>query len=131
MYKVYIRATNGIITEINSDAFLPDTDGWTLIDQGETDKFHHAQNNYLPKSIMTNDGIYRYKLVSGKAVERTAAEIAADIATIPAPPPSAEERIKTLEAKLTALEPTVTALSRDIADVKLRVPIAPIKEVTL
>lgn len=80
---------------------------------------------------MTQQGVWQYKLVDGKAVERTAEEIAADIAAIPPPPPSAEERIKALETELSALKPTVTALSRDIADVKLRVPIAPIKGVTI
>ena len=88
MYKVYIQTNpSNIVTAINSDAFLPDTDGWTLIDQGETDKFHHAQGNYLPKSIMNEQGVYQYKLVDGKVVERTAAEIQADIDAIPPPPP--------------------------------------------
>lgn len=124
MYKVYIKTSpSGIVTAINSDAFLPSTDGWTLIDQGETDRFHHAQGNYLPKPLMTMQGIYQYKLVDGKVVERTADEIAADIAAIPPPPPSAEERIKTLEAKLAALEPTIATLTKDTAALKLRLPV--------
>ena len=87
-YKVYVKAAlNGTITTINSDAFLADTEGWTEIDQGDGDKYHHAQGNYFPQSIMTIEGVYRYKLVDGKAVERTAAEIQADIDAIPPPPP--------------------------------------------
>ena len=87
VYKVYIQTNNGIITAINSDAFLTDTTDWMEIDEGEGDRYMHSQGNYLPKSLTTMQGIYQYKLVSGKAVERTAAEIDADIAKIPPPPP--------------------------------------------
>ena len=88
MYKVYVKTDGaGRITAVNSDAFLPDTDGWTLIGEGEGDRYHHAQGNYLPGPLMTDEGVPRYKLVGGEAVERTAAEIAADIAAIPPPPP--------------------------------------------
>ena len=88
MYKVYAKTDNtGRVISVNSDAFLPDTDGWTLIDEGETDKFHHAQGNYFPQSIMTIEGVPRYRLVDGKAVERTAKEIQSDIDAIPPPPP--------------------------------------------
>ena len=134
-YKVYVKADiNGTITAINSSAFLPGLNGWTEIDEGDGDKYHHAQGNYLPKSLMTENGVYRYKLVSGKAVERTAAEIAADVAKIPPPPPSAEDRIRALETKLTTLEPTIATLARDVAAVKTRLPIITkpiVKEITL
>ena len=111
MYKVYIQTNqDGIVTAINSDAFLPDTDGWTEIDEGGGDKFHHAQGNYLPKPLMTMQGIYQYKLVDGEVVERTQKEIDADIAKIPPPPPSAEDRIKALEGELAALKPKVATL---------------------
>ena len=87
-YKVYVKAdASGTITAINSDAFLPDTEGWTEIDQGDGDSYHHAQGNYLPKPLMTMQGIYQYKLVDGKVMERTQKEIDADIAKIPPPPP--------------------------------------------
>ena len=124
MYKVYVKTDEiGRIISVNSDAFLPDTDGWEQIDSGDGDKFHHAQGNYFPLPITTFEGVYRYKLVDGKVVERAPAEIAADIAKMPTPPPSAEDRIRALEAKLTALEPTITALTRDTADLKLRLPV--------
>lgn len=88
MYKVYLQINqDGLVTAVNSDAFLPDVDGWTQIDEGDGDKFMHAQGNYLPKPLTTEQGIYRYKLVSGKVVERTAEEIQADIDAIPPPPP--------------------------------------------
>ena len=121
MYKVFIQTNpRGLVTAINSDTFIADTTDWVQIDEGVGDRYHHAQGNYLTKSLTTMQGIYQYKLADGKAVERTAAEIAADVAKIPKAPPSAEDRIRALETKLTALEPTITALTRDTADLKLR-----------
>ena len=140
MYKVFLQInSDGLVTAINSDAFLSDTTGWVEIDSGDSDKFHHAQGNYLDKPLMTMQGVYQYKLVDGKVAERTAAEIAADVAKIPPPPPSAEDRIRALETKLTALEPTITTLTRDVAAVKTRLPIITepiitkpiVKEITL
>ena len=88
MYKVYVKIDNaGRIVSINSDAFMSGTDGWEQIDEGEGDRFHHAQGNYFPQPIMTIEGVYRYKLVGGKAVERTEDEIQSDIDAIPPPPP--------------------------------------------
>lgn len=88
MFKVYAKADSaGCITAINSDAFLADTTDWAQVDEGEGDRYHHAQGNYLPGPLVTYEGVYRYKLVGGKAVERTADEIQADIDAIPPPPP--------------------------------------------
>ena len=88
MYKVYVKTDEtGCIVSVNSDAFLPDTDGWTHIDEGDSDRYHHAQGNYFPQPIMTDEGVPRYKLVGGKVKERTAEEIQADIDAIPPPPP--------------------------------------------
>jgi hypothetical protein len=109
MYKVYVKTKGDIITAINSDAFI-DSTGWAQIDEGEGDRYHHAQGNYLPKPIRTMQGIHQYKLVDGKVVERTAKEIASDIAKIPPPPPSAEDRIRALETELAALKPKVAIL---------------------
>ena len=76
-YIVYVKPNeNGYITAVNSSAFLTDTTGWVEIDRGYGDKYHHAQGNYFPKSIITDGGAYRYKLVNGKAVECTPEEIA-------------------------------------------------------
>lgn len=75
-YKVYIQTNeNNIVTAINSSAFLSDPTGWIEIDEGTGDKYHHAQGNYLPKGLITDDGIYRYKYIDDTAQERTAEEI--------------------------------------------------------
>ena len=98
-YSVYVKNNgSGYITAVNSSAFLTDTTGWTEIDSGYGDKYHHAQGNYFPQPILTDGGAYRYKLVDGKPVECTAEEIAAqEEALKPVPTPSLENRVEVLE----------------------------------
>lgn len=102
--KVLVQTDEaGRVTAINSDAFVSG-DGWTQIDEGEGDRYHHAQGNYLDKPLMDERGVYRYKLVDGKAVERTQTEMDADFDALPAPKPTAEEKEKTLlKAQIQAL----------------------------
>lgn len=98
-YSVYVKTDeNNRITAINSDAFLSSLDGWVKIDEGNGDKFHHAQGNYFAQPIMDERGIYRYKLVDGKPVERTQKEMDADY-VVPEPKPSTDERVAQLEAQ--------------------------------
>ena len=86
-YIVYVRIDNmDRIISINSSAFLTDTSGWIEIDRGFSDKYHHAQGNYLPMSLYEERGIPRYKLVESKPVERTQEEIDADyVEPVPQP----------------------------------------------
>lgn len=94
LYYVYVQTDEqGRITAINSSAFVPNEWG-TEIDSGFSDKYHHAQGNYFSNGIYTEDGIPRYKLVDGAAQERTAEEIAADMAAIPSPPPTEQEQLR-------------------------------------
>lgn len=88
-YIVYVQTDDqSRITAINSSAFVGL--GWGAeIERGTGDKYHHAQNHYLAAPLYTSDGIPRYKLAEGKAVERTEAEIQADR---PDPLPQARER---------------------------------------
>ena len=103
-YIVYVKLDDeNRITAVNSSAFLRNTDGWTEIDSGYGDKYHHAQGNYFPMSIMDDRGIYRYKLVDGKPQERTQEEMDADYVP-PVHQPSDKERIEALEAQLAAYE---------------------------
>ena len=100
-YIVYIRTDEqGRILEANSSAFLADTTGWTAIDEGLGDKYHHAQGNYFPAQIYTEDGIPRYKLETGEAVERTEEEIEADRAALPEPEPTETEKLRRRVAEL-------------------------------
>lgn len=95
-YIVYVRTdSNGHITSVNSSAFLPDTTGWTEIDRGYADKYHHAQGNYFPQPIITMGGAYRYKLIDSTPLECTAEEIAAqEEALKPVDEPTQEDRIE-------------------------------------
>lgn len=79
-YKVYVKIDEkSRIIAINSSAFLDNTESWIKIDEGLGDRFHHAQGNYFDNSIYTEQGVPRYKLVDGKAVERTSEEISVEL----------------------------------------------------
>lgn len=74
--SVYIKTdSNSNITDINSDVFINDTDGWIKIDEGIGDKYTHAQGNYLSNGLTTENGIYRYKYIDNKVIEKTHEEI--------------------------------------------------------
>ena len=109
-YIVYVKPnSNGYITAVNSSAFLPDTTGWTEIDHGYGDKYHHAQGNYFPEPIYTEFGAYRYKLEDGKPVACTTEEIAAqEDALQPVPVPDPQDDMDGMlvdhEYRLTILE---------------------------
>ena len=95
-YHVYVQVDEqGRITAVNSSAFV-DSDWGTEIDSGCGDKYHHAQGNYFPWPIYTEDGIPRYKLKDGAAMERTEEEMEADRATFPKPEPNDREVLNTL-----------------------------------
>ena len=99
-YIVYVKTDNANrIIAANSSAFIQDTTGWSEIDSGFGDKYHHAQGNYFPQPIRTMGGAYRYKLVDGVPTECTAEEIAAqEEALKPVPTPSLENRVEVLES---------------------------------
>ena len=66
MYSVYIRVdADNRITDINSSAFIADNTGWTEIDRGEGDRYHHAQGKYLDKPITDDHGRHNYRYSSG------------------------------------------------------------------
>lgn len=72
MYKVYIKLdSDNNITFINSELFLSQEEkaNMTLIDEGEGDKYAHAQSQYLEKGSIDEHGRYNYKYVEGKVVE--------------------------------------------------------------
>lgn len=70
--KVYVQVdSNNVITQINSNIFIQDLTGWVNIDEGQGDKYSHAQGNYLDKSLIDMEGKYNYKLVNGEVVELT------------------------------------------------------------
>ena len=73
--KVYIKIDyNNCITDINSSIFLSSTQNYICIDEGNGDKYSHAQGNYLSKGLSDNQGRYNYKYVDNKVVELTEEE---------------------------------------------------------
>ena len=82
-YIVYVKTgSSGVITAVNSSAFLPDTEGWTQIDEGAGDRYHHAQGNNFENGLIDENGCFNYNLVVGVVTERTAAEKEADLIPI-------------------------------------------------
>ena len=74
-YKVFIKTNdNNYITDINSDAFISDFDGWTEIDRGSGDRYRHAQNHYFAEGLTDENGVYNYKYIDGDVIECTAEE---------------------------------------------------------
>lgn len=72
MYKVYVKLNDDkCITSIDSEIFLSEEEiqGMTNIDEGESDKYVHAQSQYLEKGLVDEQGRYNYKFVEGKVVE--------------------------------------------------------------
>lgn len=78
--KVYVLIdSNNYITRIEGQYSLPfDLTDWTLIDEGYGDKYNLAQTHYFNKPLITQDGIYQYKLVGTTPIERSEEEIAAE-----------------------------------------------------
>ena len=70
-YKVYVSLSDGYITSINSEIFLSQEEMSTMteIDQGQGDKYAHAQGLYLEKGLVDEHGRYNYKFVENKVVE--------------------------------------------------------------
>ena len=90
--RVFIKIdSKNRITAVDSEIFISDTSGWVEIDSGDGDRFVHAQGSYLPKSVIDDNGIFRYKYVDGSIYERSADEMAADMpGDVPMPPSNAE-----------------------------------------
>ena len=60
--SVYIKTNaDGYITEVNSDIFIKDLTGWIKIDEGDGDRYAHAQSQYFEKPLVGEFGNYNYK----------------------------------------------------------------------
>ena len=102
--KVYVTIDkNNCITQINSGIFISDIDGWILMDEGEGDKYSHAQGNYLDKPLMDMQCKYNYKLVDGKVVELTEEEKEKLFPTIK-PQPTLEQQLLETQALVANLQ---------------------------
>lgn len=94
MYKVYVKLNDDkCITSIDSEIFLTDDEiqGMTEIDQGQGDKYAHAQSQYLEKGLIDEHGRYNYKYIDGAVVE--IAEEDKPTPTTPKKEPTEQEKI--------------------------------------
>jgi hypothetical protein len=98
--KVYIQYdAYGRITRCEGGYVTPaDLTGWVEIDGGTGDRYNLCQSHYFDGGLYTMDGIPRYKCADGVCSLRSDAEIDADRAAIPAPPPS---QLDSVEAQST------------------------------
>ena len=113
-YTVYVQTDDrSRVTGIISSEFLPDTTGWTPIDQGEGDRYHHAQGHYLPKPLTDERGIYRYMKDGTYIVERRQEDMDADAAQITTQP-TKEERLAALEAQNQMLVTCLLEMSQQV-----------------
>lgn len=112
--KVYVLPdADGRITRIDGGITvgnIRDFTGWMLIDEGTGDRYNLCQGNYLSGPLTDERGVYRYKLVDGKPVERTQEEMDADYVP-PEVKPTDAERISQLESEKKLLTAQLQALS--------------------
>ncbi len=83
--QVYGRCDEaGNILEVGSSVFLADTEGWVQIDEGEGDRYAHAQSNYFSGPLLDDFGVPLYRVVGGRAKERPPGDMDADRAAVSA-----------------------------------------------
>ena len=59
---VYVKLNNeGYIIDVNSDIFIDDFNGWIKIDEGEGEKYTHAQTCYFDEPIVDEYGRFKFK----------------------------------------------------------------------
>lgn len=112
-YIVYIKTDDqNRIQDVNSSAFIRDTDGWVEIDRGFDVRHHHAQGNYFQKPKFDERGICRYLYTPDAEPlwrERTQEEMDADWVE-PVPAETIEKRVETVEGKTAELEESLDML---------------------
>lgn len=62
-FEVYVKVNDdGYITEVGSNVFIKNYDGWVLIDKNVMgDRGAHAQSQYFEKPLVDDFGNYNYK----------------------------------------------------------------------
>ena len=110
--KVYIKTdTEGRILRCEGGYTTPsDLTDWTEIDEGTGDKYNLCQSHYFAGGLYTMDGIPRFRWDGSAAVLRTEEELETDREARPAPPPTTDDRIATLEEQLVQADQTSIAL---------------------
>ena len=101
MIKVYVKVNeNNEIIDVNSSIFLKDTTDYILIDEGQGDKYAHAQSQYLDGGLIDRYGRYNYRLVDNN-IEFINEEEKPVVETVKRP--AIEERLASIELDLNVL----------------------------
>ena len=101
----------GRVVDGFSDAFRAAGENAILInDKGEYQFRLFPGGAENPSLYDWEHAVPLYKYEDGKVVKRTAEEMAADIAALPAPKPTTEERVETLEEALAQTDETAIEL---------------------
>lgn len=104
MFKVYVLLNeNRCIHGVQSSLYGNDTTGWTLIDEGNGDRYMHAGGCYLKKPVTDERGVSRYRVIDDESaiyglavIERTQEEMDEEYASMEYVPTDSE-RIAALE----------------------------------
>lgn len=66
---VYIKVDyNDNIIAVGSDIFITDLCNWIKIDEGEGDRYAHAQSQYFDKPLVNINGKRNYKYQKGVVI---------------------------------------------------------------
>lgn len=61
--SVYVKVNEqGFVTDVSSEIFINNFDGWVKIDEGFGDKYAHAQSHYFDSPLVNENGEYTKKL---------------------------------------------------------------------
>lgn len=106
--KVYIKIDNNSnITAVNSGIFISDLMSWIEIDEGNGDKYAHAQGNYFKKPLINDNGCHNYKYENNSVRETTDVEKELEKNSFSVPVDEETEMMKLLldqEIRLSLLE---------------------------
>lgn len=122
-YGVYVLVDDRLrVLTIGSDVFLTEDEleGWVKVDEGEGDRYAHAQNEYLDGPTLTVEGIPRYALVEEdgavSVVQRPEEDIQADIDALPEPETPGD--LGDMEREIAELRAVVAAMLGEEAAVE-------------
>lgn len=89
---------------------IEDISQWTLIDEGEGDRFNLCQSHYFAGGLTDDNGVPLWELSTDGVRLRAAADVAADVAALPLPSESKplEARVEDLEADTATLAEAMT-----------------------
>ena len=117
--QVYVKFNeDNCITEINSSIFLDNVEDYICIDEGNGDKYAHAQGNYLEKPLIDFQGRYNYKYINNNIIELTEEE-KEKLFPPPAPQIPEQEKLNAQLLQANAQQQLVNAsLLKQIAELK-------------